>query len=100
MGPLNSSERDCFSVNFVRYDDEVLHRQMESMFRSDFNQPMITSKVAMSVEDRRALSQIEESAKRVNGHYQLALPWRRKPVSLPKNRDFALGRLRKLKKRF
>ncbi|KAL9984440.1 hypothetical protein ACROYT_G006731 [Oculina patagonica] len=100
LGPLNSSERDCFSVNFVRYDDEMLHRQMESMFRSDFNEPMITSKVAMSVEDRRALSQMEESAKLVNGHNQLAMPWKCKPVSLPKNRDFALGRLRKLKKRF
>ncbi|KAL9976464.1 hypothetical protein ACROYT_G013771 [Oculina patagonica] len=100
MGPLNSSEINCFSVNFVRYDDEMLHRQMESMFRNDFNEPMITSKVAMSVEDRRALSQMEESAKLVNGHYQLALPWKCKPVSLPRNRDFALGRLRKLKKRF
>lgn len=100
MGPLNSSERDCFSVNFVRYDDEMLHRQMESMFRNDFNEPMITSKVAMSVEDRRALSQMEESAKFVNGHYQLAMPWKSKPVNFPKNRDFALGRSRKLRKRF
>ena len=71
MGPLNSCDRDCFSVNFVRHGDETLHRQMESMFRSDFNEPMMSSKVAMSVEDRRALSQMENSAKLVNGHYQL-----------------------------
>ena len=57
MGPLSSCDRDCFSVNFVRSDDEMLHQQMESMFRSDFNEPMISSKVAMSVEDQRALSQ-------------------------------------------
>ena len=100
MGPLNSCDRDCFSVNFVRHDDETLHRQMESMFRSDFNEPMISSKAAMSVEDQRALSQMETSVKLVNGHYQLGLPWRHKSVNLPNNREFAFGRLRYLKKRF
>ena len=100
MGPLNSCDRDCFSVNFVRYDDETLHRRMESMFRSDFNEPMITSKVAMSVEDQRALTQMESSVKLVNGHYQLGLPWKHNTVNLPNNREFAMGRLRYLKKRF
>ena len=100
MGPLNSFDRDCFSVNFVRYDDEMLHRQMESMFRSDFNEPMITSKVAMSVEDQRALTQMESSVKLVNGHYQLGLPWKHDTVNLPNNREFAMGRSCYLKKRF
>lgn len=76
MGPLNLCERNSFSVNFVRYDDETLHREMESMFRNDFNESMITSKVAMSVEDQRALSRMESSAKLVNNHYQLGLPWK------------------------
>ena len=100
MGPLNSCDRDCFSVNFVRYDDEMLHQHMESMFRSDFNEPMISSKVEMSVEDQRALSQMENSVKLVNGHYQLGLPWRHKSVNLPNNRELALGRLHYLKKSF
>ena len=52
MGPLSSCERDSFSANFVRYDDEAFHQ-------SDFNKPMISSKVAMSVEDQRALLQME-----------------------------------------
>ena len=98
MGPLNSCDRDCFSVNFVHHDDKTLHQQMESMFRSDFNEPMMSSKVAMSVEDRRALSQMENSVKLVNGHYQLELPWRHKPLNLPNNCEFALGRLRYLKR--
>lgn len=100
MGPLSSCDRDCFSVNVVRHDDETLHQQMESMFRSGFNESMISSKVAMSVEDKRALSQMENSVKLVNGHYQLGLPWKRKLVNLPNNREYALGRLRYLQKRF
>ena len=87
------------SLNFVRNDDETLHRQMKSMFRSDFNEPMISSKAAMSVEDQRALSQMETSVKLVNGHYQLGLPWRHKSVNLLNNREFAFERLRYLKKK-
>jgi len=59
MGPFNSCDRDCFGANFVRSDDETLLQQMESMFRSNLNEAMISSKVAMSVEDQRALSQME-----------------------------------------
>lgn len=68
MGPLNSGERSCSSVNFVRYDDEMLHQQMERMFRNDFNEPMVDSTIAMSVEDCRALTQMEDSVKIVNGY--------------------------------
>ena len=97
MGPLNSCDKGCFSVNFVCYDDKTLHQQMESMFRSDFNEPMISSKVAISVEDQRALSQMENSVKLVNGHYQLRLPCKHKSVNLPNNPEFALRRLRYIK---
>lgn len=69
MGPLNSGERSCSSVNFVRYNDEMLHQQMEWMFRNDFNEPMVDSTIAMSVEDRRPLTQMEDSVKIVNGYY-------------------------------
>ena len=82
MGPLNSCANNCFSVNFVRHDDAVLHQQMERMFRNDFNEPMVASKTAMSVEDRRALAQMEGSMKIINGHYQLGLPWRQTSVRL------------------
>ena len=41
---------------------------MERMFRNDFNEPMVDSSIAMSVEDRRALTQMEDSVKIVNGY--------------------------------
>ena len=49
---------------------------------------------------QRALSQMKYSVKLVNGHYRLGLPWRHKSVNPPDNPEFALGRLRYLKKRF
>ena len=87
-------------MNFVRHDDAMLHQQMERMFRNDFIEPIVASKTAMSVEDRRALAQMEASVKIVNGHYQLGLPWRKKSVRLPNSREFAMKRLNNLKKRF
>ena len=99
MGPLNSCDRDCFSVNFVCYDNET-HQQMESLPRSDLNEAMITLKVTMSVKDQRALSQMEGSVKLVNGHYQLGLPWGQNSISPPSNHEFAMGRLGYLKKQF
>ena len=100
MGPLNSCTSNCFSVNFVCYDDAMPHQQMERMLRNDFNEPMVASKTAISVEDHRALAQMEGSVKIVNGHYRLGLPWRKKSVRLPNNRAFAMTRLNHLKKRF
>ena len=42
---------------------------------------------------------MEESLKRVDGHYQVALPWRRNLPCLPNNKETAAQRARTLKKR-
>ena len=54
----------------------------------------------MSVEDERALAIMEDSVKKVSGHYQVALPWRQQPPYLPNNRGAVEQRLYLLKKRF
>ena len=54
----------------------------------------------MSVEDERALKIMEESSKKVSGHYQVALPWRKQPPYLANNRIVAEQRLNLLKKKF
>ena len=51
------------------------------------------------LEDERALRVMEKSAKLVNGHYQVALPWRREPTDIPNNKIIAESRLRSLKNR-
>ena len=47
----------------------------------------------MSVEDKRAMSILESSAKLCNGHYELCLPWKSFPPVLPNNRPVAEHRL-------
>ena len=53
----------------------------------------------MSLEDKRALAVMENSATMVDGHYQVALPWREPNPYLPNNRSMAERRLLLLKKR-
>ena len=50
----------------------------------------------MSRDDKRALAVMEESLKKVNGHYQVALPWKNGSLNVPLNRELAERRLRGL----
>ena len=55
--------------------------------------------MSASVEDKRALHVMEESVKLVDGHFQVALPWRKDPPGIPNNKPMAEKRLRSLKNR-
>ena len=103
IGPTEKiGQEDSFNVNFLRLetedDDETLSQQVEKFWKTDFVDLVSSSKVPMSVEDERALRIMEESSKKVSGHYQIALPWRQQPPYLPNNRILASLRLQLLKK--
>jgi len=53
----------------------------------------------MSTEDRKALAIMEGSIKKVNGHQQIALPWRDDNPNLPQNRLMAETRLHGLQRK-
>ena len=101
IGRLNrSSAAKEPQVNYVRGSHEMLSSQLRKMYDAEFSECLASSKLAMFGEDRRALAILESSARLVDGHYQLALPWRCRPPSLMNNRCVALHRLHFLEKRF
>ena len=107
MGPVERLGGDSnFNVNFVHLEsgrgdhDEALLQQLKKFWRTDFVDALCSSKVAMSVEDQKALKTMEDSVKIVSCHYQVALPWRNQLPYLPNNRLAAEQRLQFLKKRF
>ena len=105
IGPTEKiGQENSFNVNFLRLetqdDDETLSQQVEKFWKTDFVDLTSSSKVSMSVEDVRALRIMEESSKKVAGHYQIALPWRQQPPYLANNRILAVHRLQLLKKKF
>ena len=104
MGPVERFGGDSsFNVNFVRLEsgrgdrDEALLQQVEKFWKTDFVDAICSSKVAMSIEDQKALRTMEDSVKIVSGHYQVALPWRNQPPYLPNNQLAARQRLQLLR---
>lgn len=81
-------------VNFtstvnVETEEDVLMPKLERFWKTDNAGLIPDCKVSMSVEDKRALAVMESSAKLVDGHYQLALPWREQVPNLTNNQIMA-----------
>ena len=73
-------------MNFTRIvsvEKDVLIQQLERFWKTDNAGLIPDCKVSMSVVDKKALAVIESSAKLVDGHYQLALPWREPVPNFP-----------------
>ena len=99
IGPAEFNTQNSFNVNFVRFEDELLHLQVEQFWKTDFNDSLADSKLALSREDQDALSIMKNTISMIDGHYQLSLPWRHSTPSLSDNRMLAEARLRLLRKR-
>jgi len=94
--PRLSGKKECF--NFLRAE-QSLRKQMLRMFDHEFSEDRSNADdKAFSVEDELFLDLMEESAKKVDGHYQLPLPWKVTDIHLPFNRSTALKRLHSLKR--
>ncbi|XP_028416927.1 uncharacterized protein LOC114541139 [Dendronephthya gigantea] len=99
MGPIGTETEQGFQINFIRKEDNTLQEQVERMFRMDFSESDFHLGKGMSFEDQRALNIMESSAKKVNGHYEISLPWRDGSPSFPNNRKMAEKRLISLQRR-
>ena len=80
-------------------DNEILHRQLERLWKTDFEDAAVGIDTLPSVEDNKALNKMEQSLQRVGDHFQVGLPWREESPYLPNNKPMAEQRLRLLKKR-
>ena len=68
------------------FQDHMLKQQVEGLWKTDFGDTLVNTRPSHSMEDKRALNMMQESFVKVNGHYQVALPWRSFPPYLPDNR--------------
>ncbi|XP_074608716.1 uncharacterized protein LOC141863136 [Acropora palmata] len=108
IGPMTNVQDDLRhpTVNFVRSTEvmkdtqDLLMQQIERFWATETIGVETESKACMSLEDKKALRNMEQSVKLQDGHYKVALPWREFPPFLPYNRSFAERRLRMLKRRF
>ena len=68
-GPMGTTSGSEFSAFFVHGEDEFLGRTVEKMFEMDFSESTYGQCLGMSLDDKKALSIIEESLKVVDSHY-------------------------------
>ena len=87
------------SVVKRQIEDEILQEQLEKLWKTDFTDSVVSSSTSPSIEDKKALEKMERSQKMVDGHYQVALPWRTDPPYLPNNRSMVERRAALLRKR-
>ena len=92
--PLTKEEQVEYDI-----DDETLQRQLERLWKTDFGDSVVGTKVSPSIEDKMAVNKMEESLRRVGSHFQVALPWRPGCPHLTNNKSMAEQRLQLLKKR-
>ena len=101
IGPVgDGSSAKGFHTNFTKGEAMLLQEQVEKLWMTDFSENLYSDMVSMSVEDKRALTSMESTITFVDGHYQLALPWKRTPPQLTTNKFMAESRLRNLRSRF
>ena len=92
--PLSEEEQVEYDI-----DNETLQRQLERLWKTDFGDSVVGTKVSPSVEDKMAMNKMEESLQRVGSHFQVAQPWRPGSPYLANNKPRAEQRLQLLKKR-
>ena len=98
LGP--SEKADAVQSLATSVGLDPLAEQLRQISMLDFQDTYI-SEPSMSVDDRRALKTMEETAKLVNGKYQVGIPWKVDPEeALQNNRSMAESRLRMLKRKF
>ena len=81
-------------------EDEIRQEQLEKLWKTNFRDSVVSSITSPSIEDKKALEKMERSRKMVDGHYQVALPWRTDPPYLPNNWSMVERRAALLRKRF
>jgi hypothetical protein len=86
-------------VNFIQSEHVGIDEQLQCMYNIEFGGTFVDTYPASSIEDRKATSIMEESARLVDGHYQLCLPFCHDVPELPDNYEVAVKRLNLLKKR-
>jgi len=99
IGPASSTNNEAMQVNFMRMQEDSLHEQLQSLWKTDFADTQCNGIKNMSEEDICALNVMERCVNCENGHYVMPLLWYRDAPELPSNRIMTFNRLVSLKRR-
>lgn len=87
----------CATISRTLSPDNELHAMVKKHFEID--SLGITKKERVSPSDARAVELFNTTTKKVNGKYEVRLPWRRDDVTLPPSYESALRRLKSIERK-
>ena len=96
-GPIHKMD-ETHVVNFINAETR-LNKQFEKFCNLEFNNSSYSTKAAMSKNEKKALEVMEAFVRLINGHYEIALPWKNDPPRLECNRPQDEKRLQFLDKK-
>lgn len=100
-GPLGGDSGDGMdAVTVKRISVLNLEELWQQQFKTDFPECGYDEQPGQSREDQRFMKLVQDSARLVDGHYQVALPLRKSCVNMPNNKKVAEQRALNLKRRF
>jgi hypothetical protein len=82
-----SSNGKQYTANYIKTEDASLEEQFQNYCNTEFNELNKTSKPSLLQEDKRALDIMNDISELKNGHYEIALPWKKPSPDMPSNRS-------------
>ncbi len=99
-GNSDDNDADRLLVTVNRIAVMKLEELWKQQFKADFPETVHEEQMAMSKEDHQFMDFMSHSAKLINGHYYIGLPFRNAEVVMPLNRRIVEQRSLSLQKRF
>ena len=104
IGPLSSVHLSDSKTYFARTYfalDQVTVEDVNVVLQKfwEIDSGGVESLPIQTVEDKMVVEKVEKSIKFIDGHYQVAIPWKENKLSLPNNYKLAFQRLQNLEKR-
>ncbi|XP_042264714.1 uncharacterized protein LOC121895540 [Thunnus maccoyii] len=103
-GPLKGDSGDAMDceqpeLQVNRVSVVCLDELWQQQFKADFPECSMDEQIGMSRDDQKFMELVTNSAKQVNGHYQINLPLRKRDVSMQNNKKIIEQRALHLNKR-
>ncbi|MBM6549248.1 DUF1759 domain-containing protein, partial [Streptococcus dysgalactiae subsp. equisimilis] len=98
-GPMGPKNHLVHHVNAISTQNLSVQDLLLKLYNSELGDVDDSEETEQSVEDLEAVKFVKSSAKLIEGHYELAVPWRDSGRILPDNRQMALSRLMHLRRK-
>ncbi len=89
-GPVGGRKSSACQVNAISTDFEFTDIQLARLYNNEFGDTDDPEIACNSVEDEVALSLAERSLRLIDGHYEVAVPWRTTCKDLHDNKSMSI----------